>query len=50
MWVGDTGQVTRKAETLRTELTSTLQTFSKSILESEAGIATAVEDKREQAV
>lgn len=38
-----------EAETLHTELTSTLQTFSKSILESEAGIATAVEDKREQA-
>lgn len=38
-----------EAETLRTELTSTLQTFSKSILESEAGIAAAVEDKREQA-
>lgn len=38
-----------EAETLRTELTSTLQTFSKCILESEAGIATAAEDKREQA-
>jgi hypothetical protein len=38
-----------EAETLRTELTSTLEAFAKSILESEAGIATAAEDKREQA-
>ncbi len=38
-----------EAETLRTELTSTLEAFSKSILESEAGIATSGDDKREQA-
>lgn len=38
-----------EAETLRTELTTTLEAFAKSILESEAGIATADEDKREQA-
>lgn len=38
-----------EAESLRTELTSTLEAFSKSILESEAGIATAGEDEREQA-
>lgn len=37
------------ATTLRTELTATLEAFAKSILESEAGIATASEDKREQA-
>ena len=39
-----------EAETLLTELTSTLEDFSKSILESEAGIARADEDKREQAL
>ena len=39
-----------EAETLRTELTSALKDFSKSILESEAGIAEASEDKREQAL
>lgn len=39
-----------EAETLLTELTSTLDAFSKSILESEAGIARAGEDKREQAL
>lgn len=39
-----------EAETLLTELTSTLEAFSKSILESEAGIAKAGEDKREQAL
>jgi hypothetical protein len=39
-----------EAETLLTELTSTLEAFSKSILESEAGIARAGEDKREQAL
>lgn len=38
-----------EAETLRTELTATLEAFAKSILESEAGIATAAEDKREHA-
>jgi hypothetical protein len=38
------------AETCCTELTTTLEAFSKSILESEAGIATAAEDKREQAL
>lgn len=38
-----------EAETLRTELTTTLEAFAKSILKSEAGIATAAEDKREQA-
>jgi hypothetical protein len=37
-----------EAETLRTELTATLEAFAKSILESEAGIATAAEEKREQ--
>ncbi len=37
------------AETLCTELTTTLEAFAKSILESESGIATAAEDKREQA-
>ena len=40
---------TTEAETLRTELTSTLETFSKSILESEAGIASSGAYKREQA-
>ena len=39
-----------EATTLRTELSSTLEAFSKSILESEAGIAMAGEDKREQAL
>jgi len=39
-----------EAETLQTELTSTLEAFSKSILESEAGIARAGENKREQAL
>lgn len=38
-----------EATTLRTELTTTLEAFAKSILISEAGIATAAEDKREQA-
>lgn len=38
-----------EAETLRTELTNTLKEFAKSILQSETGIATAAEDKREQA-
>lgn len=39
----------KEAETLRTELTTTLEAFAKSILESEVGIATATEDKRERA-
>ena len=38
-----------QAETLRAELIATLEGFAKSILESEAGIATAAEDKREDA-
>ena len=38
-----------EAETLRIELTCTLEAFSKSILESEAGIATSDGSKREQA-
>jgi hypothetical protein len=38
-----------EAITLCTELTDTLGAFAKSILESETGIATAREDKREQA-
>jgi hypothetical protein len=38
-----------EAETLRTELTATLEAFARSILETESGIATAAEDKREQA-
>lgn len=38
-----------EAETLSIELTATLEAFAKSILESEAGIATAAEDKREHA-
>jgi hypothetical protein len=38
-----------EAETLRTELTTTMEAFAKSILESEAGIATAAEGRREQA-
>lgn len=38
-----------EVETLRTELTTTLEAFAKSILQSEAGIATAAEDKRDQA-
>ena len=38
-----------EAETLRTELINTLEAFAKSILESEAHIATASEDKREHA-
>ncbi|MFZ3123778.1 MAG: SIR2 family protein [Acidovorax sp.] len=38
-----------EAETLRTELAATLEVFAKSILESESGIATAAEDKREHA-
>ncbi len=38
-----------EAETLRTELTTTLEAFARSILESEAGIAMAAKDKREQA-
>jgi hypothetical protein len=39
-----------EAESLLTELTSTLEAFSKSILESETGIAMAGEDKREHAL
>ncbi|MCC7530917.1 MAG: SIR2 family protein [Candidatus Melainabacteria bacterium] len=38
-----------EAKTLSAELTDTLNAFAKSILESEAGIATAGDDKREQA-
>jgi hypothetical protein len=38
-----------EAETLRTELTTTLEAFAKSILQSEAAITTAAEDKRDQA-
>jgi len=38
-----------QAETLRAELIATLEGFAKSILESEAGIATAAEDRREDA-
>lgn len=38
-----------EAETLRTELRTGMQSFAKSILGSEAGIATAEESKREQA-
>lgn len=38
-----------EAKSLCTELTDTLGAFAKSILESETGIATAGEDKREQA-
>jgi hypothetical protein len=37
------------AKALRTELDTTLEAFAKSILQSETGIATAAEDKREQA-
>ena len=38
-----------EAKTLRTELTTTLEAFAKSIIDSEAGIAAADEDKREHA-
>lgn len=38
-----------EAETLRTELTNTLEEFAKSILQSETGIAEAAEASREQA-
>ena len=38
-----------EVETLRTELIAAMKAFSESILESETGIATATEDKREQA-